>query len=127
MKKVFLFLFVLAIIVVERAPVAYSGESISMIRLMANPERYYEKEVKFAGWLYFNEVFPTEEYTKLLAIPESGVEIHDPSSDGSMVSSCDERYVIVTGVVRGEGPNYFYLDNISSVYDIQAKKYCWRK
>lgn len=96
-----------------------------MIQLIADPESHLNQVVKVSGWFNLYKLFVTEGHYSILDM-SSSVDLAEPTVDGEMTEACESRYVTVTGTFVVEDFSYTIVD-VSRVYDIAARDYCWGK
>jgi len=101
---------------------------VSLVELLAVPEKYDGKEIAVIGYLKDTtslDLYLSRDHAKILDL-ESSIQVIDTTPDGLLFqSSCAPNYVRVKGTFIKRADSMYVIAYIKSVSIIESLKTCW--
>lgn len=102
---------------------------VSLVELLANPQRFENKIVEVSGYLEsINDLrlFLTKEHAVINDV-KSSVEIFDSTDGGILIQlPCMSHYVKVTGKFSKVYKGYAHaIKDVSRIYEYDSNEFCW--
>ena len=102
--------------------------TVSLVELIVLPEKYVGHKIRVKGFfeagisaaIYLNHI--SAEITDT----SSSILVLDPTSNGELTLSCENRYVAISGQLI-DSHNRYVVANVEKVLDIQNREYCWER
>ena len=107
---------------------ANAYHQVSIINLIANPEKYLGMDVETKGFLQYNGellLYVDQVRAKNVDFP-SAVLVQDKSTENRLVEQCGNKYVAVQGKV-GERSRQLIIMDIINIFPLSEHKSCWEK
>ena len=121
------YVFMLAVLLAN--PVNANVYPVSLIELLAVPEKFNGKEISVIGYLNGTitfDLYLSRDHANILD-RESSIEIIDNTPDGSLIqSSCASNYVQVKGTFKKRADSMYVIAYIKSVSIMESLKTCWK-
>jgi len=101
---------------------------VSIIELIVIPEKYLGKTIRVKGYFEFgtSSMIYLNQTSAEIGDTPSAVSVIDETKDGSLIKSCNKKYVVVSGRFI-KFRNRFEISDVTKVLDLEKMEACWEK
>jgi len=105
-----------------------STHSVSLVELLAVPEKYADKNVRVKGFYngeFYGAIFINHISADIMD-EDSSIPVIDQTEAGELALGCKNGYVEVIGHFAFDGYEY-KISDVKKVMDVKSLKVCWEK